>query len=54
MLRYSFKEEEAAKAIESAVEKTISAGFRTGEIWKEGDTKVGTTGMGDAVLSFLR
>ena len=54
MLRYSFKEEDAAKAIETAVEKTISAGFRTGESWKEGDTKVGTTGMGDAVLSFLK
>ncbi len=54
MLRYSFKEEAAAKAIEAAVEKTITAGFRTGEIWKEGDTKVGTVGMGDAVLSFLK
>lgn len=54
MLRYSFKEEAAAKAIESAVEKTIAAGFRTGEIWKEGDTKVGTVGMGDAVISILK
>ena len=54
MLRYSFKEEEAAKAIETAVEKAISAGYRTGEIWKEGDKKVGTTAMGDAILSFLK
>ena len=53
LLRYSFKEEAAAKTIETAVEKVISQGFRTGEIWKEGCTKVGTTGMGDAVLAAL-
>ncbi|MCK9182510.1 MAG: 3-isopropylmalate dehydrogenase [Fibrobacteraceae bacterium] len=53
MLRYSFKEEDAANAIEKAVEKVIAQGFRTGEIWKEGMTKVGTTGMGDAVLAAL-
>ena len=53
MLRYSFKEEAAAKTIETAVEKVISQGFRTGEIWKEGCKKVGTTGMGDAVLAAL-
>jgi len=53
MLRYSFKEEGAAKTIEAAVEKVISQGFRTGEIWKEGCKKVGTTGMGDAVLAAL-
>lgn len=53
MLRYSFKEEDAAKAIEKAVEKVIAQGFRTGEIWKEGLKKVGTTGMGDAVLAAL-
>src|SRR5574344_1661001 len=53
MLRYSFKEEAAAKSIEAAVEKVISQGFRTGEIWKEGCKKVGTTGMGDAVLAAL-
>jgi len=53
MLRYSLKEEAAATAIEKAVEKVIAQGFRTGEIWKEGCTKVGTTGMGDAVIAAL-
>lgn len=53
MLRYTFKEEAAAKAIESAVEKVISQGFRTGEIWTEGCTKVGTTAMGDAIIAAL-
>ena len=53
MLRYTFKEEEAACAIEKACEKVISQGIRTGEIWTEGCTKVGTTGMGDAIIAAL-
>ena len=53
MLRYTFKEEEAAKAIENACEKVIAQGIRTGEIWQEGCTKVGTTGMGDAIIAAL-
>jgi 3-isopropylmalate dehydrogenase len=53
MLRYTFKEEEAAKAIEAACEKVIAQGFRTGDIYQEGCTKVGTTGMGDAIIKAL-
>ncbi len=53
MLRYSFKEEAAAVAIEKAVESVISAGYRTGEIWTEGCTKVGTVAMGDAIIAAL-
>jgi len=49
MLRYTFKEEEAAKAIELAVENVISKGIRTGDIWVEGCAKVGTEGMGNAI-----
>ena len=53
MLRYTFKEEEAAKAIEAACEKVISQGYRTGDIWQEGTKKVGTAEMGDAIIAAL-
>ena len=49
MLRYTFKEEEAAKAIEQAVESVIANGIRTGDIWVDGCKKVGTAEMGNAV-----
>ena len=42
LLRYSLREEEAARAIEKAVDKTLEDGFRTPDLWKEGFTKVGT------------
>ena len=54
MLRYTFKEEEAARAIEAACEKVISQGYRTGDIYQEGCTKVGTVGMGDAIIAALK
>ena len=31
----------------------LSAGLRTGDIWSEGTTKVGTREMGDAVVAAL-
>jgi 3-isopropylmalate dehydrogenase len=51
MLRYSFKEEAAAQAIEKAIEKVIENGLRTGDIWSEGCTKVNTKEMGDAIVA---
>ncbi|MDX2226626.1 MAG: 3-isopropylmalate dehydrogenase [Verrucomicrobiae bacterium] len=51
MLRYSLHEEEAAAAIETAVEKTIDKGYRTADISSEGTTKVGTARMGDLIAS---
>lgn len=53
MLRYSFQQEEAAKAIEAAVEKTVSEGIRTRDIKSPGCTLVNTSGMGDAILKAL-
>ena len=53
MLRYSFKQEKAAKAIEAAVEKTVGDGIRTGDIKSAGSTIVNTVGMGDAILKAL-
>ncbi|XQE68603.1 3-isopropylmalate dehydrogenase [Pseudomonas sp. P3C3] len=54
MLRYSFNQSAAADAIELAVSKVLDQGLRTGDIWSEGKTKVGTAGMGDAVVEALR
>lgn len=42
LLRYSLHEEDAAKAIEGAVDKALQDGYRTADIWKEGFKKTGT------------
>ncbi|MGB3127670.1 MAG: 3-isopropylmalate dehydrogenase, partial [Pseudomonas sp.] len=54
MLRYSFSLTEAADAIEKAVSLVLDQGLRTGDIWSQGCTKVGTQEMGDAVVAALR
>ena len=51
LLRHSLNEAAAADAIDSAVRKVIASGLRTGDIWSEGTTKVGTAAMGDAIAS---
>jgi 3-isopropylmalate dehydrogenase len=51
MLRFSLNQPEAADRIESGVKAVLSAGLRTGDIWSEGTTKVGTREMGDAVIA---
>ena len=53
MLRYTFGESAAADAIEAAVSKVLDQGLRTGDIYSEGMTRVGTAEMGDAVLAAL-
>ena len=53
MLRYSFKLEKEAKAIEDAVTKVLNAGYRTGDIMSEGMKKVGTIEMGKLILENL-
>ncbi|MGE5384271.1 MAG: 3-isopropylmalate dehydrogenase [Betaproteobacteria bacterium] len=53
MLRYSFANEEAAVRVENAVKKVLAQGYRTGDIYEPGTTKVGTKEMGDAVLAAL-
>jgi 3-isopropylmalate dehydrogenase len=35
------------------VQKVLTLGLRTGDIWSEGTTKVGTQEMGDAVVKAL-
>ncbi|HLP40202.1 MAG TPA: 3-isopropylmalate dehydrogenase, partial [Fibrobacteria bacterium] len=53
MLRYSFREEAAAKAIEAAVAAAIARGVRTADIATAGEKAVGTAGMGEAVVGAL-
>ena len=55
LLRYSLGQDAAADSIDQAAEKAIGAGFRTGDIvtGAEVETKVGTTGMGSAILENL-
>jgi 3-isopropylmalate dehydrogenase len=54
MLRFSLGQEAAAVRIEDAVKKVLAQGLRTGDIYSEGTTKVGTAQMGDAVVNALR
>ena len=53
MLRYTFKADTAAKAIEDAVGRVLDQGLRTPDIYSEGTTKVGTQAMGEAVVAAL-
>ena len=53
MLRYTFAMEDAALRVEAAVKKVLAQGYRTGDIYEPGTTRVGTKEMGDAVLAAL-
>ena len=54
MLRYSLGAENLAVKIEKAVEDVLNQNLRTADIYTQGDTRVGTEAMGDAVVSALR
>jgi len=54
MLRFSLNQEEAAQRIERAVQAVLSQGLRTADIYSDGTQRVGTAGMGDAVVAALR
>ncbi|MEP6757415.1 MAG: 3-isopropylmalate dehydrogenase [Chthonomonadales bacterium] len=53
LLRHSLQLEEAAQAIEVAVESTLTTGFRTADIASPGELISSTSEMGAAVLSAL-
>jgi len=53
MLRFSLGMPEQANTIEVAVQKVLSQGLRTADIYTAGTTKVSTVQMGDAVLAAL-
>jgi 3-isopropylmalate dehydrogenase len=53
MLRYTFGLADAANLIDTAVQKVLAQGFATGDIDRPGAKRVGTVGMGDAVVAAL-
>jgi len=53
MLRYSFDHEGLALKIEAAVKKVLAQGLRTADIYQSGANRIGTAGMGDAVVAAL-
>ena len=53
MLRYSFDMADEADNIESAVNKVLYAGYRTGDIMQDGCTKLSCSDMGNMVVSFI-
>jgi len=54
MMRYSFNLIEEADNVEKAIANVLDKGLRTGDIWSEGDQKVTTSEMGDAILAELQ
>jgi 3-isopropylmalate dehydrogenase len=50
MLRHSFSENEAALAIEMAVEATLASGARTADLIRPGETALSTVQMGRAII----
>ena len=54
MFRYTFSDEKNANKIESAVKKALSQGFRTADIYSDGDKKVSCSEMGEAVIAALK
>lgn len=54
LLRYSLNRADLAERIEAAVQTVLAQGYRTGDIYTDGCRKVGTVGMGDAVVAALR
>lgn len=53
LLRHSLHEEEAARAIESAVEQALNVGWRTADLYKDGFKKADTKTMTQVIISYL-
>lgn len=53
MLKYSFKMDKEAEAIEKAVTEVLEAGYRTPDIMREGMKAVGTKEMGDIIAETI-
>ncbi|HEY0291278.1 MAG TPA: 3-isopropylmalate dehydrogenase [Hansschlegelia sp.] len=49
-LKYSLGKPEVAAVLDRAIAEVLDDGLRTGDIWTDGMTRVGTSEMGDAVL----
>lgn len=53
-LRYSFGMVKVADCVERAIASVLDQGLRTGDIMSDGMTKVGTNGMGAAILAEIQ
>ena len=53
MLRYSLDLDKEADAVKTAVQKVLTAGYRTGDIMSEGCKLVGTKEMGDLIADAI-
>ena len=53
LLRYSFRLDEDADLIDSAIQAVLAGGLRTADIMQAGKAKVSTTVMGDSILRGL-
>jgi 3-isopropylmalate dehydrogenase len=53
LLRHSFSRGDDAARIERAVRSVLAAGYRTADILQPGTKKLGTAGMGEAVVAAL-
>ena len=53
MLRYSLDLDKEADAVEAAVQKVLTAGYRTGDIMSEGCKLVGTKEMGELIADAI-
>jgi 3-isopropylmalate dehydrogenase len=53
MLRYTLDETVLADRLETAVQRVLAQGYRTGDLYTEGARKVGTAQMGDALVAAL-
>lgn len=54
MLRFSFNLQTEADAVEDAVKATLTAGYRTADIYRDGTTKVGSAEITDQILAKLK
>lgn len=53
LLRYSLNQDEAAKAIENSIDKTLADGWRTADIYSDGFKKVGTAQVTEIICENL-
>ena len=54
MMKYSFKNDEAYELIFNSVKGVLSEGYRTKDIFKDGDKLVSTSQMGDAICEEIQ
>jgi 3-isopropylmalate dehydrogenase len=53
LLRIALQQDAAASALETAVDRVLAAGYRTGDLMAEGCTLLGCRAMGDQLLAAL-